>query len=57
MMTRLPYDVPFWQVLTSIGLLYGCAILLTYLASKIYRNGILRYGKKVSYLEMFKWLK
>lgn len=57
MMTRLPYDVPVWQLLTSIGVLYGCAILFTYFAARIYRNGILRYGKKVSYMELFKWLK
>ncbi len=57
MMTRLPYDVPLWQLLTSIGVLYGSAILFTYFASRIYRNGILRYGKKVSYIELFRWLK
>ncbi|MCM1503607.1 MAG: ABC transporter permease [Muribaculum sp.] len=57
MMTRLPYDVPFWQLLTSIGVLYASAILFTYFASRIYRNGILRYGKKVSYIELFRWLK
>lgn len=57
MMTRLPYDVPLWQMLTSIGVLYGCAVMFTYFAARIYRNGILRYGKKVSYMEMFKWLK
>lgn len=57
MMTRLPYDVPVWQLLTSIGVLYGCAILFTYFAARIYRNGILRYGKKVSYMELFKWLR
>lgn len=57
MMTRLPYDVPVWQLLTSIGVLYGCAVLFTYFAARIYRNGILRYGKKVSYMELFKWLR
>lgn len=57
MMTRLPYDVPVWQLLTSICVLYGSAVLLTYFAARIYRNGILRYGKKVSYMELFKWLK
>ena len=57
MMTRLPYDVPVWQMITSIAVLYGSAVLLTYLASRIYRNGILHYGRKASYLELFKWLK
>lgn len=57
MMTRLPYDVPVWQILTSIGVLYGSALLFTYFAARIYRNGILRYGKKVSYIELFKWLR
>lgn len=57
MMVRLPYDVPAWQMILSIGLLFGTFILTTYFAAKIYRTGILMYGKKISYKEMIKWLK
>lgn len=57
MMVRIPFGVPFWQLLLSYGLLVLTFILTTKLASKIYRTGILMYGKKVTYKELLKWLK
>lgn len=57
MMVRLPFGVPLWQLLVSYGLLVITFILTTKLASKIYRTGILMYGKKASYKELWKWLK
>jgi ABC-2 type transport system permease protein len=57
MMVRLPFGVPFWQLLVSFGLLVMTFLLSTKIASKIYRTGILMYGKKVSYKELWKWLK
>jgi len=57
MMVRLPYDVPLWQMLLSIVLLYGSAIALTAVSAKIYRTGILLYGKKNSLKDIVKWLK
>lgn len=57
MMIRLPYEVPAWQIVLSLGLLYGTALLLVYLASRIYRIGILMYGRKVSFKDMLRWLK
>ena len=57
MMVRLPFGVPFWQLLVSFGLLVITFLLTTKFASKIYRTGILMYGKKVSYKELWKWLK
>jgi len=57
MMTRLPFDVPFWEKLLSIVLLYATTILLVKCSSKIYRIGILMYGKKPSVKEILKWLK
>ena len=57
MMIRLPYEVPVWQIALSLGLLYGTALLLVYLASRIYRIGILMYGRKVSFKDMLRWLK
>ena len=57
MMVRLPYDVPAWQMLLSIALLYGTAIGLTAVSAKIYRTGIMLYGKKNSLKDIVKWLK
>ncbi len=56
MMVRTPFEVPFWHILVSLILLYGTAILMIMLAAKIYRTGILMHGKKVSFMEIFKWL-
>ena len=56
MMVRTPFEVPFWQILVSLVLLYATAILMIMLSAKIYRTGILMYGKKVSFTEIFKWL-
>ncbi|MDA8715064.1 ABC transporter permease [Flavobacteriales bacterium] len=50
-------DVAWWEILTSMFILIVSFILTTKLASKIYRIGILMYGKKVTYKELFKWLK
>lgn len=57
MMIRIPFGVPEWQVALSIGLLILSFIGTTWLAGKIYRTGILMYGKKISYKELWKWLK
>lgn len=56
MMVRIPLDAPLWQVLLSICLLYGSAIGMIWIAGKIYRVGILMYGKKPSIKEMIKWI-
>ncbi|HRG02692.1 MAG: ABC transporter permease [Bacteroidia bacterium] len=57
MMARIPYDVPAWQVLVSLALLIGSFIGSTWIAGKIYRTGILMYGKKVSWSEIWKWIR
>ncbi len=57
MMARLPYSVPLWQLLLSMGSLIITFVGMTIFAAKIYRVGILMYGKKVSYKELWKWLK
>ena len=56
MMVRLPFGVPDWQLALSMFLLIGGFIFTTYIAAKIYRVGILMYGKKASYKELAKWL-
>ena len=57
MMARLPFEVPVWEVVTSIALLIVTFVALVYLAARIYRVGILMYGKKVTYKEMWKWIR
>ncbi len=55
MMGRITYDVPVWQLLLSMSLLVFCFIFFTWVTGKIYRTGILMYGKKPSWKEMIKW--
>ncbi|AXT19367.1 ABC transporter permease [Flavobacteriaceae bacterium AU392] len=57
MLMRIPFGVPIWQQLVSFALLVGTFMFTVWFAAKIYRVGILMYGKKVSYKELFKWLK
>ena len=57
MMVRIPFGIPIWQVVVSALILVGTFIGMTWVASKIYRTSILMYGKKLSYKEIFKWLK
>ena len=57
MMTRLPFGVPWWELLLSIALMILTVILIVALAAKIYRVGILMYGKKPTYKEIVKWLR
>jgi len=56
MMVRLPFGVATWEIALSMVVLILSFILITYLAGKIYRTGILMYGKKTSYKELWKWL-
>lgn len=56
MPARLAYDPPFWQLASSIILLIGCVFLMVWISAKIYRVGILMYGKKASFKEIFKWV-
>ena len=57
MMVRLPFGVNTWELLLSMGVLVSTFIATTWLAGRIYRTGILMYGKKASYKELWKWLK
>jgi ABC-2 type transport system permease protein len=56
MMVRLPFGVANWELALSVGILIFSFMLTTWLAGKIYRTGILMYGKKASYKELWKWL-
>jgi len=56
MMVRLPFGVANWELALSMVVLVLSFVLTTHLAGKIYRTGILMYGKKTSYKELWKWL-
>jgi ABC-2 type transport system permease protein len=56
MMVRLPFGVPAWEVMLSMFLLMLGFIVTTWLAARIYRTGILMYGKKITWKELGKWL-
>jgi ABC-2 type transport system permease protein len=57
MMVRIPFGVPWQHLALSMLLLIAGFLFTTWLAAKIYRTGILMYGKKISYKELWKWLR
>lgn len=57
MMVRIPFGVPLWEEVLSIALLYLTALAFVWLGGKIYRVGILMYGKKPTIKEMIKWIR
>jgi len=56
MMVRLPFDVPVWELALSMFMLVVGFLFFTWMAGKIYRTGILMYGKKTTWRELGKWL-
>lgn len=57
MMVRLPFDVPLWEKILSVAVLYVTFTLTVRFSAKIYRVGILMYGKKPGIKELIKWIK
>lgn len=57
MMVRLPFDVSWLEIISSAVILYGSFFVTVWIAGKIYRIGILSYGQKASYKQLFKWLR
>jgi ABC-2 type transport system permease protein len=57
MLMRIPFGVPIWQQIVSLLLLVATFMGTVWFAAKIYRVGILMYGKKPSYKELIKWIK
>lgn len=57
MLMRIPFGVPWWQLLLSMTLLFATFFFVVWFAAKIYRVGILMYGKKPTWKELYKWLK
>ncbi len=56
MMGRITFGVPAWQLILSMVLLVAGFLFFTWLTAKIYRTGILLYGKKITWKEMWKWI-
>ena len=57
MLMRIPFGVPIWHQIVSLLILLGTFILIVWFAAKIYRVGILMYGKKPSWKELIKWVR
>jgi ABC-2 type transport system permease protein len=57
MVARIPFGVPYWQLALSMFLMVITFIAFVWMAAKVYRTGILMYGKKTSWKEMWKWLR
>ncbi len=57
MLVRIPFGVPAWQLALSMFLLASTFVATIWVAAKIYRTGILMYGKKINYAELWKWLR
>jgi ABC-2 type transport system permease protein len=57
MLMRIPFGVPLWQIAISVTLLFGTFFSVVWFAAKIYRVGILMYGKKPTWNELYRWLK
>lgn len=57
MIARIPFGVPAWQIILSVSILLASALLMIYIAAKVYRVGILMYGNKASAKEIWKWIR
>ncbi len=57
MLARIPFGVPFWEIALSVAILLGTFVGMAYLSAKIYKIGILMYGKKTTYKDLYRWLK
>ena len=57
MMVRIPFGVPWWEEVLCLGLLFATSVAFVWLSARIYRGGILMYGKKPSIREMLKWVR
>ncbi len=56
MMARLPFDVPMWELLLSLAILFATFVFMVWIAAKIYRIGIFMHGRKPSYKELWQWI-
>ena len=57
MLARIPFGVPMWQLVLSIALLFVTFLGSAWVSAKIYKAGILVFGKKATFKDLWKWLK
>jgi ABC-2 type transport system permease protein len=57
MLARIPFGVPTWELVLSIAILVLSVVAVAWISAKIYKVGILMYGKKSSFKDLWKWLK
>lgn len=57
MMARIPFQIPLWEILLSMAILAGSFVFSIWFSGRIYRVGILMYGKKVTWKELWKWFR
>ena len=57
MLTRVLFGVPTWQIALSVGILILTFVLCAWLSAKIYKVGILMFGKKSTFKDLWKWIK
>lgn len=57
MLSRIPFDPPFWEIALSLGLLVVTFLLMAWFSAKVYRVGVLMFGKKSSFKDLWKWFK
>lgn len=57
MLARIPFGVPVWELALSAGILLVTFVIMAYISAKIYKIGILMYGKKTTFRDLYKWLK
>ncbi len=57
MMARIPFNIPAWEIATSLAVLYGSFVAMVWIAAKIYRVGIFMHGKKPSFKELWQWIR
>lgn len=57
MMARIPFEIPTWEIITSLVVLYISTVCMVWVAGKIYRIGVFMHGKKPSLRELLRWIK
>ena len=57
MLARIPYGVPVWEIIVSVTLLFITFVVMAWASAKIYKAGILMFGKKSTWADLWKWLK
>ena len=57
MLSRIPFDPPVWQIVLSLAILIGTFVLMAWMSAKIYKVGVLMFGKKSTFKDLWKWFR